>query len=332
MIDSITLVGDIIDNGSDGIFTYSFSFFRSSSSFLWFFPSLLLSGSRSSRCCRCCRRCRRSRSGSVFGHRSRLGHRRRRGSFVFRDFTIGYVVNLIGENHTVVGLFLSLFRMLEIICKRHSVIRIVGGIVSVIFIFIFVKLVRINRKNHINRFFYRLFCSRFLGRSFLYRFFCNGFLGRSFLYGFFCNGFLDRSLLYRFFCSRFLDRSFLYGLFCNRFLYRSFLYRLFQNRLIGGSFFLCLFLCKALFNLIEKGSSIFSSLFSLFFFLSDLFFYRFSDSSFSIFLFLSDSSFLLCLLTFLSRSHRTFFFVLFELLSVIFSVSEGCFSFLLNTS
>ena len=304
MIDSITLVGDIIDNGSDGIFTYSFSFFRSSSGFLWFFPSLLLSGSRSSRCCRCRRRFRRSRSGSIFGHRSRLGHRRGRGSFVFRDFTIGYVVNLIGENHAVVGLFLGLFRMLVIICKRHSVIRIVGGIISVIFIFIFVKLVRINRKNHINRLFYRLFC--------------NGFLGRSFLYGLFCN--------------RFLDRSFLYGLFCNRFLGRSFLYRLFQSRLIGGSFFLCLFLCKALFNLIEKGSSVFSSLLSLFFFLSDLFFYRFSDSSFSIFLFLSDSSFLLCLLTFLSRSHRTFFFVLFELLSVIFSVSEGCFSFLLNTS
>ena len=320
MIDSITLVGDIIDNGSDGIFTYSFSFFRSSSGFLWFFPSLLLSGSRSSRCCRCCRCCRRSRSGSVFGHRSRLGHRRRRRSFVFRDFTIGYVVNLIGENHTVVGLFLGLFRMLEIICKRHSVIRIVGGIISVIFIFIFVKLVRINRKNHINRFFFHRF------------FLCYGFLDRSFLYGLFCSRFLGRSFLYRLFCYGFLDRSFLYGLFCNGFLYRSFLYRLFQSRLIGGSFFLCLFLCKALFNLIEKGSSIFSSLFSLFFFLSDLFFYRFFDSSFSIFLFLSDSSFLLCLLTFLSRSHRTFFFVLFELLSVIFSVSEGCFSFLLNTS
>ena len=336
MINSITLVGDIIYNGSNGLFAYSFSFFRSSPSFGGFFLLLFLS-SGSSRS----RRCHRSRCGCWSGflrilrHRSRLGHRSRRRSFILRDFTVGYIINLIGENHAVVRIILCfIIRMLVIICKRHSIVGIVV-IFFVFFVVLFVKFFGIYGENHVNRLFCRsflcgFFCNGLVSRSFLCGLFCNRLAYRSFLCGIFCNRLVNRSFLCGFFCNRLVSRSFLCGIFCNRLVNRSFLCRPFCNRLVSKSFFLSLLLRQALFNLIKEICSLFSSSLCLFLFPSDLFFDRFSDSSFSIFLFFGESSFLFFLLTSLSRSHRTFFFVLFELLSVIFGVSKGCFSFLLH--
>ena len=223
--------------------------------------------------------------------------------------------------------------MLVIICKRQCVVIFfvffVGGF---FFLVIGIKIVGIKGKNHI----YRLFCRCFLfGSFFCYRLFCRCFLygsflcyrlfSRYFLFGsFFCYRLFSRCFLYEsFFCYRLFSRCFLYGsFFCYRLFCRCFLY---GSSLL--SLFLSLLFSKTLLYFIKQSRCFLGSFASFFLFLSDLFLDGLASSSFLIFLFLGKSSLFLGLFTLLSRSHRTLFCILFELLSVLVGVIEGRKSF-----
>ena len=337
IVDIIVCVIYVSDRFTGGGLTYSFSFFRRSYGLLrLLLSSLLFLGLL----CRLCRSGSRSSLGSRSGLGHRLGHRYRRGSgcLILGDLTVCDVIHLVGEDHALTFFFGLLFRLLIIVCKAHSV---------VVLILITVKVVGIKVENHA----FRLIC-RFLYGSFL----CYGLFNRRFLYGsFFCYGLFNRSFLYGsflccgLFCRRFLYGSFLCcGLFSRSFLYGSFLcYGLFNRSFLYGSFFcyrlfnrsfhsrlfslfLRLLFSKALLYLFEKFGSVLSSASGFFLFLSDLFLDGLASGSLSFFLFLGKESLLFSLLASLSRSHRTLFGILLELLSVIVSIFKGCKSFLMQ--
>ena len=199
--------------------------------------------------------------------------------------------------------------MLVLVCKAHSVI---------VPLLVTVKVVGIKVENHT----FGLFCgSLLLGSLFSHRLFSGRFLfGNILCYRLFSGCFLCGNILrYGLFSRRFLYGSILcYGLFCGRFHSRLF------------SLLLRFLFSKALLYLFKKIGGVFSSAASLLLFLSDLFLDGLASGSLFFFLFLGKESLLFSLLTSLSRSHRTLFGILFELLSVVVSIFKGCKSFLMQ--
>ena len=214
--------------------------------------------------------------------------------------------------------------MLVLVCKAHSVI---------VPLLVTIKVVGIKVENHTfglfsgslllgSLFSHRLFSGCFLlGNILCYRLFSRCFLcGNILRYGLFSGCLLCGNILrYGLFSRCFLYGSILcYGLFCGRFHSRLF------------SLLLRFLFSKALLYLFKKIGGVFSSAASLLLFLSDLFLDGLASGSLFFFLFLGNESLLFSLLTSLSRSHRTLFGILFELLSVVVSIFKGCKSFLMQ--
>ena len=279
------------------LFRHSYSFFRSSYGLLWFSLFLLLGLSLRSG--------RSRRHGHIELHRFRPFKFRYYGLFygcwlrlgIFRDLAICNIVNLIGKNH-VFGFFLGLtFGFFVFIGKTHTIVRL---------FIITIKIIRIDGKGHINRLFlfFGLFCRSF----FLYGLFCYGLFNSGLLCGFFCYRLFNSRLLCGLLCYGLVSNSFLYGLLCYGLFYRSIF-----------SLLLRLLVCKALFYLVKEVSCGCGSLSCLFLFL----FNCFLECSLTLFLLSCDSSFFLCLFALLSRSHRTLFRILFQLVSVVFGILKG---------
>ena len=350
-----------------GLFRYSSSFFRSSSGFLRFllFLGFCLWSSRLSLRCRHCEL--HWLGHRHFGLRSRcLWHRCGSRLLILGDLTVCDIIYLIGKDHAII-LFLGLFLawLFIIIGEGHFVFRLLIVTVKIIgidgknhiifgLLIITVKIIGIDGEHHVywlifsgSFFSHGLVCNCLVGGSFFsLGLVCNCFFsGSLFSHGLICNslisgsffslGLVCNSLISGSFfslglvCNCFFSGSFFsHGLICNSFINRSFFsHRLVCSCLISESFifsfFLSLLVCQALFNLVKKVSSSFSSLSCFFLFLFD----RFFERSFFFFFFSCDSSFLFSLFTLLRRSHWALLGFLFQLLSVVFSIFEGCLLF-----